>query len=61
MTFNSKIILYFFLLINLKKEKTKTPSVLVFGMIIYGKTKSLINGRPHLDPNQKCYRQWRDC
>ena len=52
---NSKITQYFFLLSNLKIKKR--ASVLVFGIIFYGKIKSLMNGRPCRDSNQKCHRQ----
>ena len=36
-------------------------SVLVFGIIIYGKMKCSMKGRPYGDPNPECIRHhWRD-
>ena len=40
--------------------RNKKNSVLVFGVIIYEKIKSLMNGRQCWDSNQKRHGQWRD-
>ena len=56
---NLKIIEYLFLLINLKVKKKK-HSVLVFGIIVYEKIRSLIKGRPCRDLNPSRHRHWND-